>query len=343
VNFFSRSFPPIPRRGRWLAALALLLALGGCKVGLYSNLNEQEANEIVAALSGEGIDAAKSRVEGNNWQVEVDESRMGAALDVLRAQGLPNERYATMGEVFQKQGLVSTPSEERMRYIYAISQELSQTLRHVDGVVSARVHVVIPANDPLSEKIRPSSAAVFIKHRPDVDIRLLAPAVKDMVAHSIEGLTHDQVSLSLFEARRPAIAGAGVPRRHARPAAGAGPVLDLHRCGAARPAAAGRHLPDGAAHAAAQARPGLAQLDAPPGVQALTADAGIDHRTRHTAGRTRPDGSRAPGDALQPASRGRPAPELAARQLAGPPPLARAAGRGRTGGARQPGAARPCR
>ena len=197
----SRTHSLIPRRGRWLAALALLLALGGCKVGLYSNLNEQEANEIVAALSTEGIDAAKSRVEGSNWQVEVDESRMGVALDVLRAQGLPNERFATMGEVFQKQGLVSTPSEERMRYIYAVSQELSQTLRNVDGVVSARVHVVIPANDPLSDKIRPSSAAVFIKHRPDVDLRLLTPAVKDLVAHSIEGLTHDQVSLSLFEAR----------------------------------------------------------------------------------------------------------------------------------------------
>lgn len=206
MNPLPRTHSFISRRGRWLAALVLLMALGGCKVGLYSNLNEQEANEIVTALSAEGIDAAKSRVEGSSWQVEVDESRMGAALDVLRAQGLPHERFATMGEVFQKQGLVSTPSEERMRYIYAVSQELSQTLRNVDGVVSARVHVVIPANDPLSEKMRPSSAAVFIKHRPDVDIRLLAPAVKDMVAHSIEGLTHDQVSLSLFEARRPAAA-----------------------------------------------------------------------------------------------------------------------------------------
>ncbi|MDR6537772.1 type III secretion system inner membrane ring lipoprotein SctJ [Variovorax soli] len=189
-------------RTRWLGALLLLFALAGCKVPLYSNLNEQEANEIVAALSGEGIDAAKSKLEGVNWQVEVEQGRLGQALDVLRTQGLPAERYTTMGEVFQKQGLVSTPSEERMRYIYAVSQELSQTLRNVDGVVAARVHVVIPANDPLSEKIRPSSAAVFIKHRPDVDLRLLAPAVKDMVAHSIEGLTHDQVSLSLFEARR---------------------------------------------------------------------------------------------------------------------------------------------
>ncbi|OUM01958.1 type III secretion system inner membrane ring lipoprotein SctJ [Variovorax sp. JS1663] len=190
-----------PFRIRWLAALSLLLALAGCKVPLYSNLQEQEANEIVAALSAQGIDTAKNKLEGTNWQVEVDEARLGQALEVLRAQGLPGERYATMGEVFQKQGLVSTPSEERMRYIYAVSQELSQTLRNVDGVVAARVHVVIPANDPLSEKIRPSSAAVFIKHRSDVDLRLLAPAVKDMVAHSIEGLSHDQVSLSLFEAR----------------------------------------------------------------------------------------------------------------------------------------------
>jgi len=113
--------------------------------------------------------------------------------------------------VFQKQGLVSTPAEERMRYIYAVSQELSQTLRTVDGVVAARVHVVIPANDPLSDKIRPSSAAVFIKHRPDVDLRLLAPAVKDMVAHSIEGLSHEQVSLSLFEAKRAGSLHAAAP------------------------------------------------------------------------------------------------------------------------------------
>jgi type III secretion protein J len=197
---------------RFIAA-ALLLALAGCKVGLYSGLNEQEANEIVAALTSDGIAAAKERVEGNDWQVQVDESDLAASLELLRAHGLPNDRYVSMGDVFQKQGLVSTPSEERMRYIHAMSQELSQTLRKVDGVVAARVHVVIPANDPLSDRIRPSSAAVFIKHRPDVDLRLLAPAVKDMVAHSIEGLSHEQVSLSLFEARKPPVSPVVAERR----------------------------------------------------------------------------------------------------------------------------------
>lgn len=198
---------------RLLAALALLLALTGCKVGLYSELVEQEANEMVAALTTHGIAADKERLENNSWQVLVDKDDLPASLDLLRAQGLPRDRYASMGEVFEKQGLVSTPSEERMRYIYAMSQELSKTLRKVDGVVAARVHVVVPANDPLSDRVRPSSAAVFIKHRPDVDLRLLVPAVKDLVAHSIEGLTHEQVALSLFEARQPA----PMARREASP------------------------------------------------------------------------------------------------------------------------------
>ena len=196
---------------RLAACAAFLLALAGCKVELYSGLSETDANEVVAALGDARIDAAKQHVDGADWQVQVDEDRVAAALDLLRAQGLPQQRYASMGDMFQKQGLVSTPAEERMRYVFAVSQELSQTLRSIDGVVEARVHVVIPQDDPLSDKVRPSSAAVFIKHRPDVDLRLLAPAVKDLVAHSIEGLTPDQVSLSLFAAPRAAPAAAFAP------------------------------------------------------------------------------------------------------------------------------------
>jgi type III secretion protein J len=189
------------RLPRWFFALLLAIPLAACKVGLYSGLTEHEANEMVAALVARQIDAAKERLDGADWQVQVPEHQLGAALDTLRAQGLPRDRFTSMGELFQQRGLVSTPAEERMRYIHAVSQELSQTLRSVDGVISARVHVVIPASDPMSDKVRPSSAAVFIKHRPDVDLRLLAPTVKDLVAHGIEGLKYDQVSLSLFPAQ----------------------------------------------------------------------------------------------------------------------------------------------
>ncbi|MDK3024215.1 type III secretion inner membrane ring lipoprotein SctJ, partial [Cupriavidus taiwanensis] len=200
------SKPPLCRRLARAARLApalMALALAACKVDLYASLNEPEANQVLAALTAEGIDAEKARADTSEgqWRVRVEESQLPAALEILRSEGLPGERFASLGQVFQKQGLVATPTEERMRYIFALSQELSETLRNIDGVVTARVHVVIPASDPLSDKIRPSSAAVFIKHRADTDLRLLVPTVKDMVAHSIEGVTHDNVSLSLVEAR----------------------------------------------------------------------------------------------------------------------------------------------
>ena len=73
------------------AGVALVLALAGCKVELYSGLSETEANEVVAALADGRIAARKEHMEGADWQVQVDEDRVGAALELLRAQGLSPE------------------------------------------------------------------------------------------------------------------------------------------------------------------------------------------------------------------------------------------------------------
>lgn len=185
-----------------LMALACLFGLAGCEQDLYTGLSEAEVNEMVAALSSAGISGQKTvqdgqGQEGRSWTLTVDQSDMGPALAVLRAQGLPRPRLASLGQVFQKQGLVATPAEERVRYIYGVSQELSRTLLDVDGVMLAHVHVVIPENDPLADKAKPSSAAVYIRYRPGVNLTAMAPMVKDLVAHSIEGLSYDNVSLFL--------------------------------------------------------------------------------------------------------------------------------------------------
>jgi len=197
-------FMSLRRKGHVALLIAIAMTLlAGCKTELYSKVSEQEANEMVAALSETGIRADKTSPDGKTWSVTVAESEIPAAIERLREQGLPRDRFHSLGDVFKKEGLVSSPSEERIRFIYAMSQELSNTLSQIDGVITARVHVVIPANDPLVEKMVPASASVFIKHRPELDTQAVTPAIKNLVYRSIEGLNYENISVSFFLSDRP--------------------------------------------------------------------------------------------------------------------------------------------
>lgn len=176
-----------------------VLFLSACKVDLYSNLNEKEANEMLAILLGRGIGTDKLAGKEMTYTLMVDKGDIGRAVDILNNHGYPRDKFASIGEVFKKEGLVSSPLEERVRFIYALSQEISRTLSNIDGVLAARVHVVIPENNPLSDTIKPSSASVFIKHTQDSNIRDNIPGIKKLVVNSIEGLSYDKVTVVFFE------------------------------------------------------------------------------------------------------------------------------------------------
>jgi type III secretion protein J len=204
---------------RCTVAVLAVMGLCSCKSELYQRLDERDANEMLAVLYSAGIHADKSTQDEKTWTVEVNDRDLPAALQVVEEHGLPREQFANVGEVFKKEGLISTPSEERIRYIYAVSQELSNTLSQIDGVIVARVHPVIPANDPLATQIKPASASVFIKYRPDADVQALAPPIKNLIMRSIEGLQYENISLTFVPAEAP-------KHEHAAPAAPAtgGPV-----------------------------------------------------------------------------------------------------------------------
>lgn len=180
-------------RVRSLIAAALLVCLVACgsQVALFNGMQESDANEVLSALLQVGIPASKdSKKDGVTIFVPADLS--SRALQTLQAQGLPKNKQDGMGQVFKKENLISSPLEERARYLYALSQEIEKTILTMDGVVAARVHIVLPERLAPGEPMMPSSAAVFIKHREDLDFQMYLAKVRSLVFNSIPGLSGDE-------------------------------------------------------------------------------------------------------------------------------------------------------
>ena len=190
-----------------MAVVLLWLSLYGCKVELYTGLPEQEGNEMLALLLKHDIDSEKQPGKDNTVNLFIDESQTARAIEILGQHGYPKTRFSTINDIFSGDGLVSTPFEERTRYIYGLSQEVSETLSQIDGVLVARVHVVLPeessSNSGSQNKVvHPASASVFIKYNADYDLDLYIPQIKSIAANAIEGLSYNQVSVSLFPAKQ---------------------------------------------------------------------------------------------------------------------------------------------
>ncbi len=188
-------------RSRWLITAALLLSLLGCsQQELYGQLGERQVNEMVALLRNAGIDADKQRADAGLFSLQVPASRFAPAMQVLHAAGYPRRDNDTLGEVFKKNGFVTTQLEERARFMHALSQELATTLQNIDGVLVARVHLSVPEKRRFAEKTEPAAASVFLKLRAGIDMTPHVGSIKALVVNAIEGLPYEAVTVVTFPA-----------------------------------------------------------------------------------------------------------------------------------------------
>ncbi len=188
-------------RGVFLLFVVVLLA--GCMgdfQALYSHLDERQANEVSATLLRANIDADKHQADrSTDWIVSVSKRDIPTAMAVLEAAGLPRSSHPSMGDIFKKEGFVASPTEDKARYLYALSEELSDTLQKIDGVVSARVHVALPDRDLIGSKSDSASASVVILTSPGAHVQERETDIKAIVKDAVEGLDNpDRVTVKFF-------------------------------------------------------------------------------------------------------------------------------------------------
>ena len=190
------------RQSGRLSLWFFILFLTGCETReLYSNLLESDANTILGVLLTRDIQAIKRQGKDKLFSITVPKTQFAKAVALLQWYGIPQESFSGIGRVFSKSGIVSSPTEEKIRFMYALSQDIAETLSHLDGIVTSRVNLVLPNNNPYSETTTPSSASVFLKCRPGFDSAHLLPQIKALVMNSVEGLAYKRISVTIVESR----------------------------------------------------------------------------------------------------------------------------------------------
>jgi flagellar M-ring protein FliF len=179
--------------GAGAAALiaAILLNVGVQPMGLlYSNLDLREAGTITQALEQAGI---KYQVKGDGSTIMVDRDKVAQARLLLAGKGLPTA--GSVGyEIFDTQSaLGQTDFVQQLNMKRATEGELARTIRSLDGVTEARVHLVMPRRQLFEDEAEQPSAAVTIgvgSREPSAD---QVRSVQNLVAGAVPNMKPDRV------------------------------------------------------------------------------------------------------------------------------------------------------
>lgn len=174
----------------------LVLMLTGCKVELYSELSETDANQMLALLLLRNIDAGKEITKGGLVTIKVEKTQFINAVELLRQEGLPRKKIATLEDLFPSGQLVTSPVQEHAKILYLKEQQLEKMLQAMDGVIIAQVSI----GEGLSQNPREvpkTSASAFIKYSPERNLLNRETAIKSLIFNSVPNLLIENISIVL--------------------------------------------------------------------------------------------------------------------------------------------------
>jgi flagellar M-ring protein FliF len=157
---------------------------------LYSGLSTEDSAAIVAKLKEMKV---LHRVNASG--IEVPEDSVHELRLELASAGLP--RGGGVGfEIFDTARFGATEFEQQVNLRRALEGELSRSITTIEGVVSARVHLVLPERRLFAARSEGASASVVIKLQPGMDFgKREVAGIVHLVSSAVPGLSKDRVSV----------------------------------------------------------------------------------------------------------------------------------------------------
>ncbi len=162
-------------------------------VPLLSQMSPASASGVVDALQKAGVD---SRVSPDGTSVSVPQQDLARARMKLAEQGLPADGSPGWELFDNTSGLGMNSFLQQVTRLRAMEGELARSIQTLDGVRSARVHLVLPEREAFSRQTTEPSASVIVRMSTGLDLeRRHALAIRDLIASAVAGLSPSHVTV----------------------------------------------------------------------------------------------------------------------------------------------------
>ena len=172
----------------WLATQATKTPMGL----LFTDLDARDSAAVVERLEAANI-PYELKGDGSTILVPQDQAlklRMTLAGDGLPAGG------GVGYEIFDNQDALGVTSfQQNVNKMRALEGELARTIRSIDRIEQARVHLVIPERQLFTEGAATPSASIVIRTRGGRLAPEQVQAIQNLVSSAVEGLTPQRVSV----------------------------------------------------------------------------------------------------------------------------------------------------
>lgn len=159
---------------------------------LFTNMAPEDAAAVVQKLKESGVE---HRLTENGTTVLVSSEKVDDARLDLAGAGLPKSGRIGF-ELFDKTNLGVTDFGEKVNYRRALEGELERSIKAINAIESARVHITFPKDSVFLDSREPAKASVLVKLRTGATLEPQnVIAISNLVGSAVEGLSADAVSV----------------------------------------------------------------------------------------------------------------------------------------------------